>query len=383
METLRGKILGCLKAYNDEDKRLIEGLEQIIHESGPDAYLVIFEVITQMQLDPEKAKILWHQVIGHQRGMEALLQRDVGLRTSLCDYMCSVSRILKNPMVLEIEAFERCLQSYMHDYLTGLHSRGFLETILDRELARCKRHDNELSLLFLDIDDFKTVNDQYGHVAGDKCLAKVAHIIKDSIRTEDTAVRYGGEEIVVIFPQTSKEDALAIAERIRTQISMTEFGNQNHPYQVTVSGGLVTFPMDGRDCAQLLERADAAMYQAKGAGKNTIVVYSHEKRRCLRVDFDRHVEAKPVEFLNKPVSMDVQGKNISSGGMLFEAASFFSIGSKVQLRMLLVPPGDHIEVTGVVVRNKLNRRGRFETGISFLDIDKPVQKAIHDYLRIG
>jgi diguanylate cyclase (GGDEF)-like protein len=286
-------------------------------------------------------------------------------------------------MVLEIEAFEGCLQSYMHDYLTGLHSRGFLDTILDRELARCKRHDNELSLLFLDIDDFKKVNDLYGHVAGDRCLAKVAHIIKDSIRTEDTAVRYGGEEIVVIFPQTSKVDALAIGERIRTQISMTAFGNQTHPYQVTVSGGLVAFPMDGRDCAQLLERADAAMYQAKGAGKNTIVVYSHEKRRCLRVDFDRHVEAKPVEFLNKPVSMDVQGKNISSGGMLFEAASSFSIGSKVQLRMLLVPPGDHIEVTGVVVRNKLNRRGRFETGISFLDIDKPVQKAIHDYLRIG
>jgi len=227
------------------------------------------------------------------------------------------------------------------------------------------------------------INDQYGHAAGDKCLAKVAGIIKNSIRTEDTAVRYGGEEIVVIFPQTSKIDALGIAERIRTQIHIADFENQSHSFRITISGGLVAFPIDGQDCAQLLERADAAMYQAKEAGKNFIVDYSQEKRRCLRADFDSQVEARPVEFHNKPVSLDVQGKNISSGGMLFEAASYFSIGSKVQLRMLLVPPGDHIEVTGVVVRNRLNYSGRFETGISFLNLEKPVRNAIHDYLRTG
>lgn len=141
MTSLREDILCVLETYGDEDNRLVEALDRIVCDSGDRVYSVIFEVITQLRLEPEKAKYLWHGVVAHRRDMMERLERNVGIRTALCDYLCSVNKTLENPMVVEIHVFENHYQSYMYDYLTGLYSRGFLNTILDGELARCRRHD--------------------------------------------------------------------------------------------------------------------------------------------------------------------------------------------------------------------------------------------------
>lgn len=189
MVPLREKILCILDSYRDDDERLVKELENIIQSNGVRAYPSIFEIITHMSLDPKKAKNTWDALIAHRRYMMERLGRNVGIRTALCDYLGTVNKTLENPMVVEIHVFENHYHSYMYDYLTGLYSRGFLDTILDRELARCRRHENELSILFFDIDNFKSVNDTYGHSTGDVCLAEVSGNVKNAVRTEG---RYHG-----------------------------------------------------------------------------------------------------------------------------------------------------------------------------------------------
>ena len=381
MTSLRAQILGVLESYGDADDRLITELDGIAAENGDQAYEVIFEVITRLKLDAKKAKSLWHGVVDHRKSMMEALGRNVGFRAVLCDYLCNVNNTLENPMVIEIHVFENHYQSTMYDYLTGLYSRGVLDTIMERELARCMRHDSKLSILFFDLDNFKDVNDTYGHAAGDECLAGVAKIIKKSIRTEDTAVRYGGEEVVVILPQTDKMQALSIGERIRKRVAEACFIGRGERYSITMSGGLVSYPMDGEDRADLLEKADRAMYQAKSAGKNNIVVYSREKRRYVRVDFTEGIQIKPVGFSEDPVTFRAQGRNISTGGLLFESGTFFKIGTKLQLRIPFAHSDRWVEVTGVVVRNELNPDGKFDTGISFLEMEKPDRDEIFSYLK--
>ena len=381
MNSLRETILDILESHCDEENRLVEKLELVIRENGRQTYSVIFEIITQLKLDPVKAEYLWKEVLENREEMMKLLGRNVGIRTALCDYLCTVNKTLENPMVVEIQVFDYHYKSYMFDYLTGLYSRGFLDTILDREIARSRRHSTELSLIFFDIDNFKNVNDTYGHAAGDRCLTGVANIISKAVRTEDTAVRYGGEEIVLILPQTGKMYALAIGERIRRQVEQEGFSGKGGLFYVTMSGGLVSFPMDGNDAAELLEHADQAMYMAKGSGKNTIVPYSREKRRYIRVDFENPVEVRPIGISKDPDTCLAEGRNISSGGVLFKTGIFYGIGTRLQLRIPLSSSDNSIEISGMVVRNELNPDGTYESGISFLEMDEEVKDEIFLYLK--
>ena len=383
MNSLRETILDILESHCDEEDRLVEKLDHVIRENGRQTYAVIFEIITQLKLDPAKAEYLWREVLENREEMMRLLGRNVGIRTALCDYLCTVNKTLENPMVVEIQVFDYHYKSYMFDYLTGLYSRGFLDTILDRELARSRRHATELSLLFFDIDNFKNVNDTYGHGAGDRCLAGVAGIISKAVRTEDTAVRYGGEEVVLILPQTSKMHALAIGDRIRRQVEKKEFAGHGDTFSVTMSGGLVSFPMDGDDAAELVEHADQAMYKAKGSGKNSIVPFSSEKRRYIRVDFENavEVEVRPIGISKDPDTSLAKGRNISSGGVLFKTDIFYSIGTKLQLRIPLASSDKNIEISGSVVRNELNADQTYDTGISFLEMEEEVKDKIFFYLK--
>ncbi len=160
-------------------------------------------------------------------------------------------------------------QLSLTDGLTGLLNRRYLEERLDEEIKRSSRHRFPLSLLMLDVDDFKSYNDNFGHPAGDAALKIAAEVIKDSLRNEDVAARYGGEEFSVMLPQTSAEEASAIAERIRGRFEATKF-----PFrQVTVSIGVAVFTDDGQTSAQLINAADNALYRAKHSGRNVVKMF--------------------------------------------------------------------------------------------------------------
>jgi len=161
------------------------------------------------------------------------------------------------------------------DSLTGLLNRRYFQERLIEEMERSKRHKLPLSLIIMDVDDFKIINDTFGHPAGDETLKGIARSVRNSIRTIDVAARYGGEEFTVILPQTSKQDATTIAERICAEVARLEPPSAilQEKWMLSVSVGLATFPEDANSVEDLIRNADIALYAAKAQGKNRVVVY--------------------------------------------------------------------------------------------------------------
>jgi diguanylate cyclase (GGDEF)-like protein len=160
------------------------------------------------------------------------------------------------------------------DPLTGLANRRAFEEALKRDFSRADRANQPISVLVLDIDFFKKVNDTHGHSVGDLVLQKVAEVLKASVRTGDVPARIGGEEFVVVLPATDADGARVVAERIRQAVAAASVNGSSGPFSVTTSVGLATCRgssvRDGGKGA--VERADAALYEAKRSGRNRVVV---------------------------------------------------------------------------------------------------------------
>ena len=155
------------------------------------------------------------------------------------------------------------------DALTGLLNRRYLERRLDEEIERSKRHHFPMSLMMLDVDDFKSYNDTFGHPAGDAALKIVAGVLQDVLRGADVAARYGGEEFAILLPQTTSLEAAAIAERLRQRIEHTEFPKR----KVTISIGIASCSKDVDTPENLIGAADHALYEAKNHGRNNVQIY--------------------------------------------------------------------------------------------------------------
>jgi len=162
----------------------------------------------------------------------------------------------------------------IRDSLTGLFNRHFMEISLEREIARAARNNRMLAVFMLDLDHFKTFNDTYGHAAGDAVLSAVAEIFRNSIRTEDIACRYGGEEFTIMLPDVTPKVAYERAERVRQAVESLRVPLERDVYgELTVSIGLAIYPHDGEAGDQLLRRADQALYRAKRSGRNRVEQY--------------------------------------------------------------------------------------------------------------
>lgn len=160
------------------------------------------------------------------------------------------------------------------DDLTGVFNHRFLEPALDNELKRASRFSSEFSVMFIDLDNFKSVNDLYGHLSGSSVLVQVANIFKSLLREVDYVFRYGGDEFVIILLGADSDAAIAVAERIRVTINNTKLRMENgETSQLTVSIGIASYPRHGYDKRALIDVADKAMYQSKQTGKNKVHVY--------------------------------------------------------------------------------------------------------------
>lgn len=162
------------------------------------------------------------------------------------------------------------------DGLTHLPRRRSFSTLMNREVARSKRQNHELSVLFMDLDNFSLQNDTYGHHWGDEVLRQFASLLRKHHRLEDYPARWGGEEFVLLLPETGAEEAERVAENIRRETCNTNFGTKLDDRRVTVSIGIATYPEDGQDSHELLVKADAAMYQSKVQGRNRVTRWSME-----------------------------------------------------------------------------------------------------------
>ena len=206
-------------------------------------------------------------IAAHQHELSARLERNVGLSVAALDYLLNISGDLVAPTIVEHEILEVLEHRSVTDPLTGLFNRYHFEATLKRETARCLRYQSRLSLLLMDVDQLKAVNDRWGHPAGDQMLVRVAGAIRDSLRGCDTASRYGGDEFAVILPDTDVRAARFVAERICDKV-----GASDAPIKVTVSGGLADLSLAASSPseARLIAAADRALYLAKGRGGNCV-----------------------------------------------------------------------------------------------------------------
>lgn len=174
----------------------------------------------------------------------------------------------KKKMVQEArEREERFKQISIVDHLTGLYNARHLYTVLQSELERVKRYNDNFSLLLLDVDDFKVLNDTYGHLCGDDVLRGLGALISSLSRKSDSAFRYGGEEFVILLPETDRIGAFRAAERLREGFARLEFQFGDACIHKSISIGVSTY-LSGDDADSILARVDAAMYRAKREGKN-------------------------------------------------------------------------------------------------------------------
>ncbi len=164
------------------------------------------------------------------------------------------------------------------DGLTGLYNHRHFQEQLEKEISRSSRHKETFSLLMIDIDDFKCINDKFGHTFGDKVLQKLADIFTASIRDSDTPARYGGEEFAVILPRVASEQASLMAQRIRKQVKIKSASLMRKKAPLTISVGVAEYPKDATKRLDLIKRADKALYKAKRLGKDQVVQF-HDLER--------------------------------------------------------------------------------------------------------
>src|ERR1700694_118047 len=204
----------------------------------------------------------------HRRELGSQLGRNVGDVVAAVDYLLNISRDLISPTIVEHKALELLEHRSITDPLTGLFNRYHFDATLKREIARCRRYGAPLSLLLVDVDRLKRLNDRHGHQAGDAALGRVAAAIQQSLRGTDIAARIGGDEFGILLPDTDGVAGLLVAARNRRHLLSVPASTM-----VTVSGGLAELPRAAAQpsAAVLMAAADLALYAAKNSGGNCVV----------------------------------------------------------------------------------------------------------------
>src|SRR6185369_1148950 len=232
-----------------------------------EATLPLQRVFPHARLNETQAAERAAAIEAHRRELGSRLGRNVGAVVAAVDYLLNISGDLVSPTIVEHEALELLEHRSVTDPLTGLFNRYHFDATMTREIARCRRYGAPLSLLLVDVDKLKVMNDRWGHHAGDQALTRVSAAIQKSLRGTDIAARLGGDEFAIILPDTDAVAGLIVATRIRRNLV------ESASMMVTVSGGLVELPRHAIEASvgQMMLVADHALYAAKSSGGNCVV----------------------------------------------------------------------------------------------------------------
>ena len=193
----------------------------------------------------------------------------------IVSYITLNQSYLLTKAVAEVELLSRI------DYLTGLNNKRFFFELVEREMGIAIRYNFIASLLLIDLDHFKRVNDRYGHLVGDQVLQVVANVIANALRSTDIVGRFGGEELIIFLPNTNCEEAVRAAERLKREISDTVIDYKNNSISVTASIGITSTESGTYDIEELIQYADSALYRAKSEGRDRVkwLVQASERRQ--------------------------------------------------------------------------------------------------------
>jgi diguanylate cyclase (GGDEF)-like protein len=347
---------------------------------GDHSYAEALYLLTRMRFGVEESLCFWDEILRHHEGLNLILGRDVGIRVAVCDYFMNLHPKMRDPVIVEVQVLLQKEQGALVDELTGLYNRRYFNDAISREVERFKRFGQRFSLVMLDVDHFKNFNDTHGHLAGDDALKAVGTVLRETARTFDHVVRYGGEEFALILPHTDSTQAMAAAERMRCAIHGNIIRVNGQDLRVSVSLGAATFPEDAINARELVSRADEALYEAKRT-RNTSCSFSERNRRFPRSPINLVVlfTGKDAALDSKPVA--VTAMNVSFGGMLCLSQVPLLPGTQVEVALDVESPSTRgLRVAARVVRlERENESGSYQVALSF---DLGTQEQRRDLVRL-
>ncbi len=251
------------RSMSTAEKRKLARLKE---HRGKNLYSDLLFMLSHQYLPAEQAERIWNRILEHKAEINTALGRNVGIAVAALDFLSNIINQLDSPMLIAESKMSIVADIALRDGLTGLYDRSTFLTKLRDEIRRYERYGNEVSLIMLDIDNFKQINDQYGHQRGDWALLRLSRIIQSEIRDVDIGARYGGEEFTIVLPQTGINEAVSLAERMRQHVE-EEYAND---LKMTISLGVATCSKDAQTAHALVQQADKALYQSKMKGKNQV-----------------------------------------------------------------------------------------------------------------
>jgi diguanylate cyclase (GGDEF)-like protein len=252
------------RAMTDNERAKVDGQ---IEARGGVFFSDLFYAISHHYFAPEVAETLWGQVLKHKHLMSEALGRNVRITVATLDYFSNVTDVIASPTLISESYVTEIAALSMRDGMTGLYNHSSCYELLELEFRNHRRYGAGVSLILMDIDDFKLVNDRHGHQEGDRVLIELANMMTEQVRDSDICCRFGGEEFAAILPfAVNPSEGCEIAERIREKATTITCGGE----RITISVGVAVCDRRIRSPRELIEIADRALYRAKTNGKNQV-----------------------------------------------------------------------------------------------------------------
>ena len=266
-------ILALLAGDRALDDEQLQGILENLGPLGPEYHSDLLELLTHRRFDAQQAQDLWRGILRNKKKLENRLERPVGVRVAAADYLTNRRPTVESPRIVPRSEMDQLISQVTLDPLTGLLNRRSIDDSLRLEMQRTRRYGGFFTVLLIDLDQFKKINDGEGHIAGDEALVEVSNRIQAACRETDILGRWGGDELVMILPQTSAQDATILTGRLRNDVRQRPviFRTGNH-WNATISIGIASYPDHGQIVQDLLESASSALRQAKTSGRDTEVV---------------------------------------------------------------------------------------------------------------
>jgi diguanylate cyclase (GGDEF)-like protein len=363
---LKKRLLSLLEMERKFNYFTIEINEILAFPTKKKFFANLLELFINLSFSEDEAKTHWENILDNIDFIKNQLNREVGLRVAIVDYFVNHTEMMKEPIIVELRVFKETEKLALVDSLTGLFNKRFYDIAIKKEYKKALRFNQIFSLVLLDLDDFKKINDTKGHLFGDEVLANFGKLLSLSSREEDIICRYGGEEFIAILPETTGDGALLYAERVRKILKEDDFFKK---HKITFSGGVSTFPYNGKDLEALFKAVDKSLYAAKYAGKDCTIKSTGDKRRFKRFDKSWKIRYQCLgDSFDKAHVEEVITQDISIGGLKFESKQDLKIDSPI-LMSLELPDNEELVISGKIVWVKRITPELLSYGVKFNDVD--------------
>lgn len=348
----------------NSDEVLERDLVNYLSVYGDLVYPEVLKLLTGKELSVSRSKRYWCEALALRDGIREKAQYRLSIRAALLEQIQNKSSEFKNLVFIESKSLDNIRHCSITDGLTGLYNQTYLKTLLSQNVPMRRRVDDAASaLILMDLDHFKHYNDSCGHMAGDDALRTVAGIIRDQIREQDVAARYGGDEFAVYLPKVTRNVAFAVADRIRQAVEATEFPGQEllGGRRLTASCGISFFSEEINDVKSLIEVADRELYNAKRL-RNAISPSSFERRKNQRYAIQALIECF---YVNNDMFETVMACNFSNTGVGIWSNMPVSPEDRLKLRLSKPFWSEDLEISGFVRQANLDE----DTRLCYLGIE--------------